>query len=287
MINSGDVKPYRLRDKKIYSWLLEITVSLLPISLDPYAVPLFFILGLIAGTFGGLLGIGGGFLITPSLVLFFNIPIHNAVAISLVCVTMTSLSATLVYASRKQTDFRYGILLETVTVLGSMLGARIAIGLKPEVIEFIFGAVLSYASIRMIRGSGRRAETRIKRPSKARFYLGMLASFLAGMLSSLVGIGGGTVKVPIMYLILGLPVKTSIATSAFMIGITSSTGALVYLFKGLTEPTIAAIIVIGVFLGAQLGSRLALRIKGVMLRKMFGVLLFLLSIRMILKSIGL
>ncbi|RLE63034.1 MAG: sulfite exporter TauE/SafE family protein [Thermoprotei archaeon] len=259
----------------------------MPLSLDLYTVPLFFILGLIAGGFGGLLGIGGGFLITPSLVLFFNIPIHNAVAISLVCVTMTSLSATLVYASKKQTDFRYGILLESITVLGSMLGARVAIGLKPQVIEFIFGAVLSYASIRMIRGSERKTEAKGGVLSRRRLYLGMLASFLAGMLSSLVGIGGGTVKVPIMYLILGLPVKTSIATSAFMIGITSSTGALVYLFKGLTEPTIAAIIVVGIFLGAQLGSHLALKIKGVMLRRIFGVLLFLLSIRMILKSIGL
>jgi len=241
-------------------------------------------IGLGAGFAGGLLGVGGGFIITPALILLLNMKPHIAVATSLFAVTMTSLSSTLYYAEKGLVDFHLGMMLESASMLGAILGAHLALALPGNVIEIAFGLVLGYASLKMafskgVHGDGREGEYR-------HVWAGIAASFAAGILSGLLGIGGGTVKGPIMMLVMGVPVHTAVPTSSFMIGLTAAAGTIVYISAGLVEPVTAALTAVGVFLGAQAGSRVAVRTKPRMLRRIFGVVLLLAALRMIAKGLG-
>jgi uncharacterized membrane protein YfcA len=114
---------------------------------------------------------------------------------------------------------------------------------------------------------------------------GLGASFFAGVLSSLLGIGGGIIKVPVMNLVMGLPMKAAIATSAFMIAITTTVGALIYYYHGyIDSPFIVAPLIIGVVIGARLGVELAQRARGILLRRIFGAFLFLAALLMFLRT---
>lgn len=254
--------------------------------LDVISATLELILGIFAGFAGALLGVGGGFLITPVLVLFFNMQIHMAVATSLVAVTMTSISGTLFYAKRGLIDYKLGLFLETMTALGAMIGSRISIFLPAWIVEFMFGVVLMYASVKMIMPAKKAKMERGEGVYQKRMYLGLAASFLAGVVSGMLGIGGGTVKVPIMNLILKVPMSVAAPTSIFMIGITSSTASLVYLIKGYVDLVSASIISLGVLVGAQAGGRVGVRLKNIVLRRAFGVVLFFAALRMVLKAFG-
>ncbi len=242
------------------------------------------LIGLIAGLIGSMLGIGGGFLIVPLLVLALGIPMHLAASISLSSITMTSLSSTTVYARENMVDFKLGLLLEATTALGAILGSYIALTLDEKVLKILFGIVLSYAAYRMI--VSRRVDTAGTSISRPRLAAGLLASVGAGAISGMLGIGGGTIKVPLMVLILGVPTKTAIATSAFMVGITASTAAIVYWSQGIYQPILVSILIIGIFVGAQIGSRLALRMKGMILRRFFGLVLLFFALRMLLSGLG-
>jgi hypothetical protein len=114
--------------------------------------------------------------------------------------------------------------------------------------------------------------------------VGLGAGFFAGVLSSLLGIGGGIIKVPVMNLVMGLPIKATIATSTFMIAITTTAGALIYHYYGYIYPFIVAPLVIGVVIGAILGTELTKRARGILLRRIFGAFLFLVALLMFLKT---
>jgi uncharacterized membrane protein YfcA len=115
----------------------------------------------------------------------------------------------------------------------------------------------------------------------------MGASFFAGNVSGLLGVGGGIVKVPVMYVLMGVPLKIAMATSNFMIGVTASAGAFVYFSRGEVDPLVAGSTMLGVFLGATLGSRLLPRIRLEYLKKAFVVVLIYLSLEMLFRGLGL
>lgn len=246
----------------------------------------YLLLGLAAGFAGGLLGVGGGFLMTPVLILLFNMPPHVAVATSLFAVTMTSMSSTLYYARRGMIDYYLGMALESASVLGAIVGAHTAIALPGNVIEIGFGLVLGYASIKMALEKGARGGEGGGGEGYRHLWAGIAASFAAGILSGMLGIGGGTVKGPIMMLIMGVPVHTAVPTSSFMIGLTAAAGTIVYLAAGYVDAVVAALLSLGVFAGAQAGGRVAVRMKPRLLRRVFGAVLFIAAVRMILKGLG-
>lgn len=244
-----------------------------------------FLIGVFAGTFGSMLGVGGGFIIVPLMVLILGFPMHEAVGISLASIVATSLSASIVYARENLIDFKLGLLLEIFTVAGAVIGSYTAFLLDESILKIIFGVVLMYVSYRMIveRKITERQKTRV---SKSRFLAGFLASTVAGVASGMLGIGGGTIKVPILVLILGVPTRTAIATSVFMIGVTASSASFTYQARGFIEPILVGFVIIGIFIGAQLGSRLSLRVKALTLKLAFGIMLFLFAFRILLSGLG-
>ena len=253
-----------------------------------------------AGLFGSLLGLGGGVLIVPMLTLGFGMPLRDAVGVSLVSVIVTSSASASVYLQRHVANLRLGMTLELFTAFGALVGGLLAYLLDERTLAGLFAALLIYVAISMLvrhdpraggegavaddaetsgdeepPSGGRDATARLSGPGYRIRHIGpgLVGSIGAGVVSALLGIGGGLVKVPVMNVIMGVPLRVATATSNLMIGITASASAVIYLVRGGIDPSVAAPIAVGAFVGASLGSRTAHRIDLRVLRLLFvGVL---------------
>jgi len=233
--------------------------------------------GVAAGGLGALLGIGGGVFLVPLLNLGFGMPIGAAAGISLATVIATSSTVTAGKAGQQLMNLRFGMLLEVATAAGSVLGGITAQFLAQATLQRLFGIVTALVAAATVSRSGKR--NIIRDPSAdpgllgARFHdeetgatvvyrikqlpLALGASFVAGNVSSLLGIGGGVIKVPVLNAWCGMPLRAAAATSAFMIGVTATGGAIIYYVNGQLLPTAAASAILGVQLGSWLGLRLS------------------------------
>lgn len=277
--------------------------------------------GMAAGAFGSLLGLGGGLLIVPLLTLGFGLPLREAVGVSLVCVIVTSSASASVYLQRRQANLRLGMVLELFTGLGAVIGGAIAFLVDERLLAGLFAALLLYVALSMARGARRpvapplpeeaspSAEAAAEpqgepddealtvdadasslglRPDRLpRMPLAAVASVGAGVASALLGIGGGLIKVPLMHLVLGVPLRIATATSNLMVGITASTSAIVYLLRGGIDAYAAGPTAVGVFVGASLGSRLGHRLQLRYLRLLFIAVLLYTALEMARRATGL
>jgi uncharacterized membrane protein YfcA len=247
--------------------------------------------GVAAGVFGSLLGLGGGVLLVPLLTIGFGLPVREAVGVSLVSVIVTSSASAGVYLQRREADLRLGMVLELFTAIGAIAGGLIAFGLDERLLAGLFAILLAYVATTMIRRGPRvvadapavdTAAPGAEQPSSGgairgyhRLPAGIAGSVGAGVISALLGIGGGIVKVPVMHLVMGVPLRVATATSNLMIGITASASAIVYLLRGGIDAYAVGPTAVGVFVGATLGSRFGRRVDVGVLRLLFvGVLLF-------------
>ena len=266
--------------------------------------------GAAAGVFGSLLGLGGGVLIVPLLTLGFGLPLREAVAISLVSVIVTSSASSGVYLQRHFANLRLGMVLELFSASGALAGGLIAFLLSERMLAGLFAALLVWVSVSMLRrkdlapgvpvsaataGDGVMTDTRpaftetLGGPGYRvhSLPLGMGGSVFAGLVSALLGVGGGIVKVPTMHLLMGVPMKVATATSNMMIGITATSSAVIYLLRGQIDPYVAGPTAIGVFAGAMIGTRIAHRVDTRILRWLFVVVLLYTAVEMGLKALGL
>ncbi len=264
--------------------------------------------GVAAGAFGSILGLGGGILIVPLLTLVFVLPLREAVAVSLVCVIVTSSASAGVYLERRQANLRLGMVLELFTAAGAIVGGAIAFLIDERLLAGLFALLLVYVAATMAGGLRRRmvpepiADAETPAPSPApepgarpqgdmdyradRLPLAAAGSVGAGVASALLGIGGGLIKVPLMHLVLGVPLRIATATSNLMIGITASASAIVYLLRGGIDAYVAGPTAVGVFVGATLGSRLGHRIGQRALRLLFVVVLLYTAVEMARRALG-
>jgi uncharacterized protein len=229
------------------------------------------VFGFCAGLLGSLTGIGGGVLLTPILTLHFGIPIRQAIGTSLVAVITTSAASSSVHLQRHTTDIRLGMTLELATALGAAVMAYLVGYFNRSVLEGLFAAFLLYSSITILSKQSKFSSDESSPPAPngevvippyepQHFPLGLGASLIAGGLSGLLGIGGGPIKVPVMFLFMNVPLMVATATSNFMIGVTAAASAIVYYRRGDIQPQIAAPLAVGVFVGSVLGARLAPRV---------------------------
>ena len=267
--------------------------------------------GVLAGLFGSLLGLGGGILIVPLLTLGFGLTLIQAVGVSLVCVIVTSGAAAGVYLERRVANLRLGMTLELFTAAGALVGGLIAFLVPERLLQGIFAALLAWVAFTMLRrkdpppadaaGPAGPSVEAAGDPSASapfrdrlsgsgyhvrRLGFGAAGSVFAGVASALLGIGGGLVKVPVMHVIMGVPLRVATATSNLMIGITASASAVIYLLRGGIDPYVAAPTAIGVFLGASLGSRVAHRIDLRILRGLFVAILLYTAWQMLQRAIA-
>jgi uncharacterized membrane protein YfcA len=250
--------------------------------------------GVAAGVFGSLLGLGGGILIVPLLTLVFGLELREAVGVSLVSVIMTSSAAAGVYLERHVADLRLGMRLELFTAIGALVGGSIAFLIDERWLSILFAGLLGYVAFTMARGArtaaseGTVVETAPESTTGGvrNMGWGVVGSTGAGLASALLGIGGGVVKVPLMHLVMGVPLRVATATSNLMVGITAAASAVIYLLHDEIDPYVAGPTAIGVFLGASVGSRLAHRVDLRVLRWLFVVVLLYTAVQMLLKPIS-
>lgn len=257
--------------------------------------------GLAAGTFGAMLGLGGGVLIVPLLTFGFGIPISAAVGTSLVSVIATSTGAAALNVRAGRADVRLGVTLGMATVVGAATGAILAGFLPERWLAALFTGLLVYTGFSMLRGLRPSAAdphgdpaadpTAPDGPSAPRYRthrlpLALGASVIAGQASGLLGVGGGIVTVPVIRVVMGAPMRVAVATSNFMIGLTAAAGAAAYLFRGEIDPRVAGPVVIGVTIGAAIGATLAARMRPTWLIALFVVVVAYVAVRMALRALG-
>ena len=255
-----------------------------------------FVAGIVSGGLGALLGLGGGIFLVPFLNLGMKFPFAAAAAISLTTVIATSSSVSAGRAGKHLINIKLGMLLEVATAGGSLLGAVTAHYLAPATVQRLFGvATIAVAIVMLTRlqrrnvlaastdtgvlggrfhdeESGREVAYRVRRVP---FALG--ASFVAGNLSSLLGIGGGFIKVPVLNAWCGVPMRAAAATSAFMIGVTATSGAVIYYGQGQLQPALAAAAVLGVQLGSAGGMRFGQKAPVKWLKLLMAAVLLIIS----------
>jgi hypothetical protein len=257
-----------------------------------------FFIGIIAA----MVGVGGGVFIVPLLTQVFGFTPVEAVGTSLATIVFTSLSSTVGYSRQKRIDYKIGAILTAATIPGAITGAITATIIKPRLLGLVFGFFLIFVASQMIfklsfsRLLPTTAEKSWHRKIldsygtvleyKANVRLSFPLSFLGGFSSGLLGIGGGSLMVPIMHLTANFPIHIAVATSMFIMIFTSISGVATHFVR---ETNIhfdyVIFLALGVIFGAQIGAYLSKRTSGKNLKRIFGVVLLLVSIRMILKYI--
>jgi uncharacterized membrane protein YfcA len=256
---------------------------------------------LAAGFLGSLTGLGGGVVIVPLLALRFGIDIRYAIGASLISVIATSSGAAAAYVRDGYSNLRIGMFLEIATTIGALSGAILAARMSSSAIAVIFGIVLFYSAYLSNRSPPERTET--ARPDPLATFLRMDSTyptadglrsyrvhnipggfglmFVAGALSGLLGIGSGAVKVLAMDQAMRIPFKVSTTTSNFMIGVTATASAGVYLSRGYIDPALAMPVMLGVLVGSMLGAKVLASAKSRILRIVFSVIILALGVELI------
>ena len=259
---------------------------------------------LAAGLLGALSGLGGGVVIVPLLTLVFKVDIHYAIGASLIAVIATSTGAASAFLKEGYSNIRIAMFLEIATTFGAIAGAFVAVYLPPSIIAIIFGGVLLYTAIiartepkfpdnfkvsrfaEKLKMNGEYPS--ISGPQHYKVYNvfgGFSLMTVAGILSGLLGIGSGVIKVLAMDKVMKIPFKVSTATSNFMIGVTAAASAGIYLHRGYIDPAISMAIMLGALAGAVIGARYMVRFRVKILRNIFSVIIFFLAIEMIYNGI--
>lgn len=256
---------------------------------------------LLAGLLGAMTGLGGGVVLVPLLTLGLGVDIRYAIGASLVCVIATSSGAAAAFVKEGFTNIRVGMFLEIATTVGALLGTVLAVYVSSSTLAVIFGIVLLFSAAQSMRprvehialtepgtlGSRLRLASTYPHDGTLVHYgvehvpAGFALMFVAGILSALLGIGSGVVKVLAMDRAMHLPYKVSTTTSNFMIGVTAAASAGVYLHRGYIDPVLVMPVVLGVLAGATLGARVLARVQVKPLRLLFTVIMIALALEML------
>ena len=241
------------------------------------SIILLILLGIIVGVLGAILGLGGGIIMVPVLTFLFNMPIHNAIAVSLVVITANSMSTSAVYLKSGAANLNLGIALSIVSVIGALVGSKTAVHLPQNIVMIILGVIqliMAYLTyLKMKQGSKEyreqnddikgffygefldKATNKLIKYNPVKTGYNFLFSAFSGVFSGLSGAGGGALIIPGMNLISNVPIKAATATSSFVIGFTAAAGSIVYMQAGFVDVKVACSIIFGIFAGTFISMR--------------------------------
>jgi uncharacterized membrane protein YfcA len=260
----------------------------------------------LAGLLGALTGLGGGVVLIPAFVLLFHVNIHYAMGASLISVIATSSGAAVAYLRDGYTNIRIGMFLEVGAVIGAIAGAILVTLISSSFIAIVFGIVLflsayltwkrkednesvsqfSHPWAKFLRLNGTYPTSEgYKSYSVQHVPLALIIMTIAGVLSGLLGIGSGALKVLAMDQAMRLPYKVATTTSNFIIGITAAVSTGIYFSHGYIDPGLTFPVMIGVLLGAFTGARILTKIHNDRLRMIFGIIVVVLAFEMIYKGL--
>ncbi len=270
---------------------------------------LLLLLGVIVGILGAILGIGGGIVMVPVLTFLFDMPVHNAIAVSLVVITANSMSTSAVYLKTGTANLNLGIALSIASVAGALIGSKTAVHLPQSTVMIILGVIqfiMAYLTyIKMKKGSKNHSGANI---SKKSFFYGeykdkatgevvkynpvktgynFLFSAFSGVFSGLSGAGGGAMIIPGMNLISDIPIKAATATSSFIIGFTAAAGSIVYMQAGYVDVKVVCSIILGIYAGTTISMRYFSKITDKKVSYLLIALLLLVAFQMLYEGVSL
>ena len=266
-----------------------------------------FLVSVLAGFVGAMSGMGGGVILIPVLT-FFGMDIKNAIAVSIVSVIATSSGSASAYVRDRITNLKVGMFLEMFTIVGALAGAAVTLVSGRKFLFILFGVVLLFSWVALFRQRNEDWHSTVHQDRFSRWlelqgsyydqsiretiayrgtraYLGGPLMFGAGVIAGLLGIGAGALKVLIHDLVMRLPPKVSTTTSNLIIGVTALAGTSVYLSAGMIDPGLAAPIILGVVIGATLGTHFLVRLTNRMVRRIFLGILLILGVEMIIRGV--
>lgn len=240
-------------------------------------------------------------MIIPLLTLVLGVDLHYAIGASIISVIATSSGSAAAYVKEGITNIRIGMFLEIATTISAIFGAVITIYINPSYIAVIFGIILLFSAAMMIRKKVDRSDNDtsgklavwlklngtyptadgVKKYAVHNVIGGFMMMFVAGIISGLLGIGSGALKVIAMDNIMRIPFKVSTTTSNFMMGVTAAASAVVYFHRGQIDPGIAMPVTIGVLVGSTLGAKILIRSKPEKLKIVFAIVVTFLALNMI------
>ncbi|MEA2087852.1 MAG: sulfite exporter TauE/SafE family protein [Candidatus Caldatribacteriota bacterium] len=243
----------------------------------------------IAAGISSMIGIGGGVLYVPIL-LAFGFPFYQAAAISIFIIMALSISSSLVYHRVQLVDWKLALIIEPLTAIMSLIGGYYSSFIQIKELKILFILVLIVSGYFMLKPikeiqskfiNQRKWGYWLRKFGEEEYSINLLIGFpitaLAGLMAGLLGIGGGVIKVPLMVLLLGVPMKIAVGTSCLMVGITALFGFWGHFFAGHFEPKMALVLALMVFAGAQAGSRISVKVDKILLKKIYAIFLFLIS----------
>jgi hypothetical protein len=259
------------------------------------------LLGFLVGVVASMTGVGGGSFIVPVLSIVYQFTSQEAVGTSLAVIVFTSLASTYAYSRQKRTDYRVGAFLAVTTVPGAVLGAYLTTFVSSSLLGIIFSFFMIFVALSMLVEWHISLPKIVKNPRlwhrklvdsggemfeyDANILSAFVLAFFGGLSSGLLGIGGGALIVPILNLVAGIPMHIAVATSMFIMVFTSLAGVATHLQLNTVRLEYSAYIAVGVIFGAQLGTVFAKRVSGKLLKKIFSVILIIVSIRLMLNFV--
>jgi uncharacterized protein len=264
------------------------------------------IVALVAGVFGALAGVGGGIIVVPLLTIALGVPLHNAIAVSLLGIIAVSTTASANYLEAGLVSRRIGLALLTATTIGGIIGGYTAGLVDARVLAGLFGVVLVAVALRMLLGHEADVAEIIDEPGRLEFdaaYVeprtgeevayrvrnvgpASVVSVFAGILSGLLGVGGGVINVPTMNVLMGVPIRVATTTSTYMLGATAVASAVLYFSRGEVDPALAGAVVLGGVAGGRIGARLQHRLPRRALTLIFVVVAGFFAVQMLLRALG-
>ena len=241
---------------------------------------LYILCGLTAGLLGGYLGLGGGIVMVPFLTVVIGIDIKAAVPVSVSAIVVNSFSSSNEYLKKGMVDLELVIILSIFTVVGNIIGSNFASVVPADITRIILTVILVYTAFSLLKN---------KKPSDKMTFLDSRfkhlsaccgISLFTGIIAALVGIGGGVILVPVLYLVIGLPLTTSRGTSSLMIGFSAAAAAAVYLLKGEIDFKIASGVIMGIILGGKLGGYLGTMAKPLVVKILFFIIMLYLAFKL-------
>ena len=235
-----------------------------------------------AGLLAGFLGLGGGVLIVPALALFGDISMKQAAGISLTASIATSMASSTVFIKKHLCDLDLGLKLALTATAGGLSGGILSTYVSNAHLAFIFAAFILYSGISLAFKKDHNLPP-IETYARHKLALFLFVAYIAGLLSGLLGVGGGIIFVPLMFLGLKFPIQRATGTSAFVVGLTATGGAVIYFLRGELDNTLDIVpaVVMGMIAGGKLGGILGVKTKSRIVRQVFAGLLFFMCYRMV------
>lgn len=241
---------------------------------------LYLFCGVLAGLLGGYLGIGGGVIVVPYLTMLAGVDLKVAVPASVTAIVVNSLSSSTEYIKKGMVDFQLAVSLGVFMTLGNIVGSLLGPIVSVSVTQFLFGLTLLYTAYTFSRKS--ETSTNPGRASSHKLYWAvMIAAFGTGILGALVGVGGGIIIIPLMFVVFGLPLATARGTSSFLIGLSTSAAVAVYLLSEQIDLTIVPPLLVGTIIGGKAGGYLGTLARPKAVKLLFVLLLLYLAGRFI------